>query len=345
MVAKRFFVLFLIVAVFINAAEDSLQKRRNRKKEEFETLLQGWVEGQEYLFKQRKTEKKLPGVLTVQDYRELSDESKQWYRKQFEEKILNAPKVHPMFEKPSYLGQVLNKGTYLSKCYKNSMIVSLGQSTAYYVKAAQILSEIDGNPNNNEYKYCAFSGRFLKHSKNAPNIFTRPFPNVGPNEEQLTKYKEYLSFLTLDPLSIVNRFDKEQKKTVFVEYVQHSEGLASFIYVLYRIGRQQGITQEALTNALEYCVYQQSFCRLNNVSIPSDVGILDESISVGLQRLAIENEPMVGLANADEFDDRLVPNFKFEEWERFDPLDFEFSDNAKLIIFKMIDHLHSVKKP
>jgi len=308
MVSRRFFVLFLVIAVSINAGEDS--------------------------------SKKLPGVLTVQAYRELSDESKQWYRKQFEEKILNAPKVHPMFEDPSYLDEVLNQGTYLNKCYKNSMIVSLGQSTAYYVKAAQILSEIDGNSNNNEYRHCAFSSRFLQYLATNPNVFTWAYDYAKPYEEQLTKYKEYLSFLMLDPLSIVNRFDKEQKKTVFVEYTQHGGGLASFIYVLYWIGQQQGITKGALTNALEYHVYQQSFCELKSISI-----VLDVNISVGLKRFLIENKPIVGLANADEFDDRLVPTFQYWKWGTVNPLAFELSDNAKLIIFKMIDHLHSVEKP
>ena len=116
----------------------------------------------------------IPEILTIEDYNKVSADEKAKLNADFQ-KIINQPvrdlflkidnyhifRDHRNFDKLIFEAQKINDQ------YKNCVVVSLGQSPAYIVKAAEILNELHDNKNNNEYKYIAFSGRFLKEKEDS----------------------------------------------------------------------------------------------------------------------------------------------------------------------------------
>ena len=168
-------------------------------------------------------------------------------------------------------------------------------------------------------------------------------PGSLPNEAQLESYKNYLKLLHLDPVSIVDRFIKFSRPTVFIEYTQKAESFASFIYILYSIAAKEGVAQDLLSAASRYHLYQP-LSQLGYGTIKGIVVNLYPYPSVSIDNTyLIDNALIVGLANSDKFNDRLVPHFPWFEWLKTDPRKFVLSDTAKLIIFKIIQRLVNEK--
>lgn len=289
-----------------------------------------------------------PEVFSLKAYRSLSHNDIQTLNNEFEATF----NQQMILKNPANIDELIATARELNNRYKNSVIVSLGQSPAYIVKAAEILNELENNKYQNEYKYLAFSGRFLSKNRFPPSYEEEePYPNKIfyqspryslPTENQLEAYKKYLKLLKLDPIEITNRFNKSQIPTVFVEYMQHGESLASFLYTLNAIAATEGINKELFKKATKYYTFQpQQF----GSSIISEISVnIPPYPSASLENAQLANNRlMIGLANADIFHDRLVPNYPNQDWIQVNPNQFIPSNNAKLVIFKIINHVINEK--
>ena len=293
-------------------------------------------------------------IFSLEDYQKLSPYNIQQLEKEAQT-ILNITQKDIMMGKdnyyilrdPSNIDKLINAATELNNHYTNNVIVSFGQSPAYIVKTAEILNQLKDN-SSNEYKYLAFSGRFFSASKETEQkpikIFLTNYMTPPPTDNQLTIYEEYLKLLQLDPISIVKRFQKDNKQTVFIEYTQVGGGLASFIHTLMAIAQKEHISPELLKQAIIFHIfhtpqkYGPSPIQEITINTPPYASAL-------LDVHKIDNDLMTGLGNADNFNDRLIVEYPLGNWEKINPTKFVSSRNAQLILFTIINHLMKKKKP
>ena len=101
----------------------------------------------------------------LKEYRCLSHDDKEKLLKESQE-MLDVPidnRFHPLRDQTSFQ-TLISAAKEINGRYKDSTIVSLGQSPAYLIKAAEILNEMDPTTTQNEYKYLAFSHKFFYRS-------------------------------------------------------------------------------------------------------------------------------------------------------------------------------------
>jgi len=200
-----------------------------------------------------------------------------------------------------------------------------------------------------EYRYLAFSGKFLDEIgiNEQRKEFGASAKNI-PTESQLTSYTQYLKSIQLDPKTITERHSKKSQKTIFTDFIISARGFASFIYILNTIAQRQGIEEKSLQSGVDYHAFQKKDVTLNFKSLrikdstyPFHAYLCDLSKD-NIQ--AIDKELIFNLALEKMnilFKDRLVPSFPKKSWTEDNPHQFNPSDNAKLLIFKIIDHIFS----
>lgn len=251
--------------------------------------------------------------------------------------MLNTSKngMYYILRNPSKINTVIEVAETLNNLYPNNVIVSLGQSPAYIVKTADFLSKFK-NKSSNEYKYLAFSGRFLSKHEKGRQFFLPSYKGSIPTPEQLNKYENYLKLLLLNPASIVSQFQKNKQPIVFVEYIQSGESLASFIYTLMSIAAREGVDLTQLKAA----IIIHSFQPLINHGWPEIKQISAPPYSIKINNTQIvDNDLMVGLANADQFNDRLVAHYSVDNWGKINPILFQPSQDANHILFSIIHQM------
>jgi hypothetical protein len=231
----------------------------------------------------------------------------------------------------------------INSLYDGNVIVSVGQSPAYIVRAAQILNELRKD-SKTKYRYLAFSGKFLEeggindHRKEFVATVART-----PTEEQITSYTRYLESLRLDPKAIIKRYRKKSQKTIFTDFIISAKGFASFVYTLHAIAQRQGIEEESLQNGVGYHVFKKNDINLNFNALDikdSGYSYFCDLSQNNLQ--AVDTKLIFNLAREKMntlFKDRLVPSFPKSCWTENNTRQFQLSDNAKLLIFKLTHHI------
>lgn len=120
--------------------------------------------------------------------------------------------------------------------YKDSQILCLGRSMKWFLNAAMWMKDgIDG------YKMAAFSGRWYKPSGNG-NVDRMDI--AAPKEDEIKAYRKYLKNKQLDPKSIVNKFEKNGKKTIITDYVCTGKGFTSFLEVMSDYAADQKVLEK-----------------------------------------------------------------------------------------------------
>ncbi len=227
--------------------------------------------------------------------------------------------------------------------YTGNVIVSVGQSPAYIIKAAQLLNELTKN-SKTEYRYLAFSGKFLDEVgiHDQRKEFVASTKNI-PTEKEIASYTEYLKSLQLDPKTIIERHSIKSQKTIFADFISSARGFASFVYILNAIARKEGVEEKSLQNSVGYHVFHMKEQALTSKSIHIKDARYSYVCDLSNNNVhAIEKKLIFNLAREQMnilFNDRLVQHFPKSSWTENSPDQFNLSDNAKLLIFKIIHHI------
>ena len=291
-------------------------------------------------------------ILSLKDYQKLSPHTIQQLEKEAQrmfnitQKDVMGKDNYYILRDPSNIDKLINAATELNNHYTNNVIVSFGQSPAYIVKTAEILNQLKNN-SSNEYKYLAFSERFFSASKETEQkpikTFLTNYMTPLPTDNQLKIYEEYLKLLQLDPISIVKRFQKDNKQTIFIEYTQAGGGLASFVHTLMAIALKEQISPELLKQAIIFHIFQTP--QKHGPSPIHGITINTPPYASALLDIhTIDNDLMTGLGNADKFNDRLIVQYPVRDWGKINPTKFVPSRNAQLILFTIIHQLMKKKR-
>jgi hypothetical protein len=295
---------------------------------------------------------------TLAGYRTLKEEEKYLLRKNACKKLTISrffciPRYHPTVQ-PQWLPEHLPRFDWLAiirdmaqECildtYSRDIIVGIGQSPAYLVAAAKILKQMKGTLEDPEqFKHLAFSGKWHEVISTRYQIkqeFCFPlkifFPST-PNKKQVKAYRDYLASMDLTPQTILGRFNEEKKKTLFIDYTVSTASLKSFVSLLTEWIREERIDINEIKEALHFMCLQNPYTYGGNATVACDPF---EVVKYIFEEGTMDPELLRALAEADGFNDRLVPYHPFSKWEKQDPNVYELSENSKLCLFNIIDYL------
>lgn len=266
-----------------------------------------------------------PVEVSVEKYLKLSDEEKEYLRRRFEETfkphqpevdrmLYTPPETYPLIE-DDRMEELLKTAETLLSMYPNSRIVSVGRTPLWFLETARLLEFSEGVIVD-RYIYAAFSGRWYKKSGDIP----RP-GHEGPNGDQIMAYRTYLSTIELDPITIV---DKEEQ-TVFVDYAEQGESIASFLSILLEwadeLGLRDILKKKIVVHILQYPELKIYLDKFSIVRQPVDFELVRD------------------LANSNAFEDSMGVYYPYQRWSEINPLEEKISENANLVYFRIIDFL------
>lgn len=217
--------------------------------------------------------------------------------------------------------------------FSDSRIYSLGQSSAWIVKASQILASFS-KKKERKFDYIPFSGSFLE--SNEPCIYEygdRPLP--GKAEQ--TNYRKLLKNIGLSPAEIFSQYAKSGQKTVILEYTNSGQSIASFMLILLNWAREEKIK---LNDALKIV----TFARYNSLLPIRYITINKGDIFVECKNVYADNDLLVALANGinnGSESDRLVPYYPCKSWS-LPPVQLEENREHIDRLIKKLEH--SIKK-
>ena len=204
-------------------------------------------------------------------------------------------------------------------------VFSLGQSPAWIVKTASLIEtsavarELNTTPS--RFNGIAYSGALFGEDYQ----WREPMPTITP--AQKASYREYLQGLHLDPSSII----KSGKPVTIVEHTHSGKGLFSFLRFIQDWAR--GSEWESYKKLIKIHFLKSD----THHPLPTKISAcFKHSVQI------IKHKFITDLANADDFDDRLLPHYDTYVWGTLDAHP-EFCKNlsasSKDIIAKIVLHL------
>ena len=188
---------------------------------------------------------RLAGDVDIESYRVMSGDTKERYRKLYDEFSQNEyVDQSQLFDKTSKKLPLKSdvtmenflKASQIYLKYKDNPIVCLGRSPKWFLNAAYWMQ--DGVP---DYKFVAFSSYWFCK---CPDGSLRRLPRIAPTEEEEQAYRKYLDRVGVNPQKIVETMKEEGKKTVITDYICSGKGACSFLDVLSRYAEDEGILEE-----------------------------------------------------------------------------------------------------
>lgn len=256
---------------------------------------------------------------------------------------------------------IIRIATEMLKQFPNDNIVCLGRSPMWAIESANLIKQYSkAGRLGAHFQYCAFSGCFytLKNSQ-------YEHAETLPNESQINAYRQYLTENNLDPTSII-KANKNNRKTVFVEYIQSGRGLISFLSILLNWAKELNLKNALIKSihlhllisqpSIAVLVGKQNTSPLLNENCYSYQGIpitkhpLPRRFIGGADIYPKEKEKteenkeyIAGLSFIDRYFEGSTPGTTFEhkDWGNVTPqkLGEEYSKLAMLIRFALIDEL------
>lgn len=188
---------------------------------------------------------RLVGDVDIETYHIMNERAKERYRnlcntfstneeidqsELFDKKSKKLPLGHP---------QTMEKFIETSKIYlkyKDQPIICLGRSPKWFLNTAFWMK--DGIP---PYKFVAFSHYWYR--KNEKDELIKISKNAPTQEEEMA-YRTYLDRIGVSPQKIVETKRKTGKNTVITDYICTGKGACSFLDVLSRYAKEQGVLEE-----------------------------------------------------------------------------------------------------
>jgi hypothetical protein len=244
---------------------------------------------------------------TIEGYRSLSDAAKRSLAQEATTvlKIKPIPPIdptgsHPLLER-EMLSTLVGFASGINTRFSKARIYSLGQSPAYLVQTADFLHQMDGKSRDLVFGKIAFSGHWKAYS--------------DIREDDIDSYKRYLGSIGMHPFEIINEFELKKIKTIIYECVKSRRGLECFLEFLEKWANDFGVFSK-LKDSIDILTFE--------IKPRSDI---------------LEDNLIYRLANADDYNDRLVERYPHHRWSTSNLLKFRLSRNAKLCLFQILDFL------
>ena len=196
-------------------------------------------------FSSKYNPNRLVGDADLETYHTMTERTKERYRRAYKnfaknEAIDKTELIDPSNpEIPLQSDSMLEKFVDISKIYlkyKDQPIICLGRSPKWFLNTAFWMK--DGIP---DYKFVAFSGYWYhQNSKNG----AKRMDKEAPTKEEELAYRNYLEKIGATPKAIVDTMKKEGKKTVITDYVCSGKGFCSFLDIMSRFAKDEGILEE-----------------------------------------------------------------------------------------------------
>lgn len=196
---------------------------------------------------------------------------------------------------------------------KEQVIIGLGQSPAYLLKMIELIDRKHERIDRS-YIHVAFSG-FCSCLKDG--IFNAREALTLSNNEPY--YISYLQKLKLSPHNL-----EDGRSYIVLEICNTGKGLNSFLNFFHGYKERPGIV----------------YLKKNKHFKLKQHGFKQKGMLIGDE---VEIKLITFLANADKFDDRLVPHFPMHTWKSVNPFDFIPKKNAQLIIKNLEDYVANDK--
>ncbi|WCR59249.1 MAG: hypothetical protein PG978_000685 [Wolbachia endosymbiont of Ctenocephalides felis wCfeF] len=209
------------------------------------------------------------------------------------------------WKEESNFSKIVEVAEDVLKSFPNSRIYSLGQSSAWIVKASEILEKSCSKER--QFGYIPFSGSFVEEYRTGYCCSKdRPFPNKGAQ----ANYRSLLKSIGLSPAEIVLQHTEKGSKTVILEYTNTGRSIASFVFVLFSWAQEEKIE---LDDALDII----TFARYGSLPPVKYINIYQADIYIRCSNIWTENDFLVALANGMDDgcnSDRLVPYYSHRSW-------------------------------
>ncbi len=275
----------------------------------------------------------IPDPMTIEGYKNTPETVKIFLRANAR-KIRHTDKNDCVWQhtlsSPDYLEELRKIALELRESFPKATICGLGQSPAYIIEALQRLDEIDGIKEQRAHRI-AFSGRWFT----SDGCLFNPLEEK-PNTKQTTAYRKYLEKNGFDLAKIVERHQKTETKTIVIDYVQSGAALYSFLDVLFAWAEEYDLLEE-----LQSAVQAHIFTLYSPLPEQyNDLASLGFKVTVHPVTRKNTSRLIYCMCNSDSwYDDRLVPSFKYTQWNKVDPAKFKPSFNADLLRFMVLDHV------
>lgn len=124
---------------------------------------------------------------------------------------------------------------------KGSEIICLGRSPKWSLNTSKWMQ--DGIE---DYKFVAFSKSWYKRiiDNVSGDRYLVKDPALAPSVEQEAAYRKYLDAIKANPKKIVEAAQKTGKEVVITDYVETSKGFTSFLDLMSRYAKEQGVLQD-----------------------------------------------------------------------------------------------------
>lgn len=226
---------------------------------------------------------------------------------------------HPLMQKRSLetlatlAGRIQNElDTYRGLQGHTVVVLSLGQSPAYILKMLETLDKQNGQTNR-QYAHVAFSGKLPR-----VNRYDGTEEEYRKRREVKKKYDENKDYYRRYLKKLLEKFSDDQKY-VLLEVCQYGTGLKTWLEYFSDVIPRESLVICYLRDTERF---KEHPAKIGGSSVPIELPLKTDA----------EKELCMTLANADEFDDRLVPNFPVEKWKTVNPLCFEQSKNARSLL-------------
>ena len=177
-------------------------------------------------------------------YMSMSPNKKKLFRRLYFDKFEKRKYTSKLFNPQNVTLPLKNERTMdefikVAKMYaafKDQPILCLGRSPKWFLDAAKWMKNgID------DYNFIAFSGYwFYPH----PVDGVRLIEGAQPTAEETAAYRRYLVSKQADPASLVKTFNETGKKTVLTDYIDTGKGVSSFLDLMAKFAKDQGVIHE-----------------------------------------------------------------------------------------------------
>jgi hypothetical protein len=150
---------------------------------------------------------------------------------------------------------------------RNEPILCLGRSPKWFLNTALWMKG-----GISDYKFVAFSKFWYRNRGDGWGI-TR-MDSIAPTREEEMCYRKYLKHLGADPKSIIKVANKTGKKVVITDYVNTGKGMTSFLDVMSRYAKDEGVLDKFAHSIRIYTIgsmeYMENFYHEDEeISIPT----------------------------------------------------------------------------